>query len=101
MEIRLTDNYELRRVDSLNWRLYERRGVKKLDSKRGKRTGEVQTERVALDCFPQTVEGACAWILENGKGYSRDETLTLEKAVGELRAIADGLEHAVRKAVAR
>lgn len=99
MNIRLTDNYELRRVDTLNWRLYERRGVKKRESKGGKRTGEVLTEWVALDCFPRTVGGACAWILENGKDYTRDESLTLAQAVNELKQTADDLKRAMEKAV--
>lgn len=99
MNIRLTDNYELRRVDSLNWRLYERRGVKKRESKGGKRTGEVLTEWVALDCFPRTIESACAWILENGKDYTRDESLTLAQAVDEFKRTADDLKHAVERAV--
>lgn len=99
MNIRLTDNYELRRVDSLNWRLYERRGVKKKDGSRGKPTGEVQHEWVALDCFPRTVYSACAWILENGKGYTRDESLTLAQAVDEFKRTADDLKHAVESAV--
>jgi hypothetical protein len=99
MNIRLTDNYELRRVDSLNWRLYERKAVKKKDGSRGKPTGEVLTEWVALDCFPRTVDSACAWILENGKGYTRDESLTLAQAVDEFKRTADGLKHAVERAV--
>lgn len=77
----MTDNYELRRVDSLNWRMYERRGVKKRESKGGKRTGEVLTEWVALDCFPRTIESACAWI--------------------RLKQTADDLKHAVERAVRR
>ena len=100
MNIRLTDNYELRRVDTLNWRLYERRGVKKRESRGGKRTGEVLTEWVALDCFPRTVDSACAWILENGKDYTRDESLTLAQAVDEFRRTAGDLERAVEKAMA-
>ena len=99
MNIRLTDNYELRRVDSLNWRLYEHKAVKKKDGSRGKPTGEVQHEWVALDCFPRTIEGACAWILENGKGYTRDESLTLAQAVDEFKRTADSLKRAVEKAV--
>lgn len=97
MNIRLTDNYELRRVDSLNWRMYERRGVKKRESKGGKRTGEVQHEWVALDCFPRTVESACVWILENGEGYTRDESLTLEESITEYREIADELTRNVKR----
>lgn len=97
MNIRLTDNYELRRVDTLNWRLYEYKAVKKKDGSRGKRTGEVQHEWVALDCFPRTVDSACAWILENGKGYTRDESLTLAQAVDELKQTAATLEKNVKK----
>ena len=97
MNIRLTDNYELRRVDTLNWRLHERRGVKKKDGSRGKPTGEVQHEWVALDCFPRTVGGACAWILENSRSYSKDERATLAQAVDMERAIADDLKKHVEK----
>lgn len=100
MNIRLTDNYELRRVDTLNWRLYERRGVKKRESRGGKRTGEVLTEWVALDCFPRTVDSACAWILENGKDYTRDKALTLAQAVDDFKRTAGDLKRAVEKAMA-
>ena len=97
MNIRLTDSYELRRVDPLNWRLYEHKAVKKKDGSRGKPTGEVQHEWVALDCFPRTIESACAWILENGKGFTRDESLTLEEAIAEYREIADALMRNVKR----
>ena len=43
MNIRLTDNYELRRINSLNWQLFEWREVEKLDkpaNKGGRKTGE-------------------------------------------------------------
>jgi hypothetical protein len=102
MNIRLTDNYELRRINSLNWQLFEWREVEKLDkpaSKGGRKTGEKVSEWVALDCFPRTIESACAWILENGNGYTRDESLTLAQAVDEFKRTADDLKHAVERAV--
>lgn len=58
MDIRITDKYELRRVDAMNWQLYK---LKKLEG--GKRKGEV--DWVPLQCFPRDVPQAVRWIAEN------------------------------------
>lgn len=57
MNIRITDKYELRRVDAMNWQLYK---LKELES--GKRKGEV--DWVPLQCYPSDVAQAVRWIAE-------------------------------------
>ena len=81
MDIRLLDNYELRRVDDRNWQLYK---LKELES--GKRKGEV--DWVPLGIYPQTIEGSIQWIFENApKADWENAKCDLEGAIGELREI--------------
>lgn len=91
MNIRLTDNYELRRMDALNWRLYEYKPVKKLDKPArlgGKRTGEVAMEWVALECYPRDIEHAIRWIFEYApKRNWANAECDLRGAIEELRAV--------------
>ena len=62
MNIRLTENYELRRMDSLNWRMFEHKLVEKKDGARGRKTGEKRMEWVGLECYPRDIESAIRWI---------------------------------------
>lgn len=80
MNIKITDKYELRRVDSLNWQLYK---FKKLEG--GKRKGEV--DWVPLQCFPRNVEQAVRWIVENAPRADWEDCET------DLRGFLDEMEN--------
>lgn len=88
MNIRLLDNYELRRVDDRNWQLWQFKPVKKKDGSRGRKTGEVVMEWTALGIFPRTIEGAIRWIFENApkRNWAHAEC-DLRGAIDELREL--------------
>lgn len=105
MNIRLTENYELRRVDSLNWRMFEHKLVEKKDGARGRKTGEKRMEWVGLECYPRDIESAIRWILQYApkKNWADGET-DLRGALDSLREIErDMAAHAAEfgKAVAK
>lgn len=62
MNIRLTENYELHRMDSLNWRMFEHKLVEKKDGAASGRKYELCEEcaykaKSVLSAFVMTKEG--------------------------------------------
>lgn len=81
MDIRLTDDYELRRVDSLNWQLYQMK-----EKKNGKNRGEVGW--VPVRCYPRSVADALEWLAEHvPKRDWGPGTVDLREAAAKMREL--------------
>ncbi len=95
--LRITEKYELRRVDDMNMQLYEFREV---DTSKSHRYGsEERTEWRATGNFFQTVESACLFVFKRMQcesGYEGD----LRGAVSAIERMKDEIVDNVRRAVA-
>lgn len=79
--IRVTDTYEIRRCDSLNWQVWRYK-----EAEKGKSKGEM--EWVRLPSFHGSVRSALQWIANNAMREERaDVDVDLEGAIEALRGI--------------
>lgn len=93
MDIRITDTYELRRVDSMNWQLYK---LKELEG--GKRKGEV--DWVPLQCYPHDAAQAVRWIVENApKADLADCETDLRGFLAEMAKLEQSIKRHAREFV--
>ena len=82
MDIRITDGYELRPIDSLNWQLFELREVNKKD-------GSKSVEWVATGNYFSRLDGAVEFVMRHLlKKNQKQAVVTLADALDELRGIA-------------
>lgn len=98
MNIRVTDDYELRVVDALNWQVYEFKEVKHKD-------GTKSVDWVGTGNYFTRLDGAIEWIWHQLPRKRQNGTLvTLQDALkairgmlAEVRECADRIERAVTK----
>ncbi len=89
--IRVLDTYEVRRMDALNWRVWQH---KELTS--GKRKGE--RDWVGLDSYHTSLASAVGWIAENAarETYAKVDA-DLEGALCIMREIEQDIAKHARK----
>ena len=89
--ITVLDDFEIRLMDTLNWRVWQH---KELEG--GKRKGE--KDWVALDSYHSTVKSAVEWVSKHASRTLDDgERAGLEEAIGKLGEIErDIAKHAER-----
>ena len=86
--IRLTENYEIRRYDSMNWRMYVRKEIT-----RGDRKGEV--DWVPQQAYFGTIEAALSHLLKDHALNGDDEKTDVKGAIRNLRKVEqDARAHA-------
>ena len=98
MNIRVTDDYELRPTSNgLDWQVHERRTLRKSNNPKV-RSREGETEWVALESYHRDVESALKWIMKHmPRNQYKAVEADLAGAIDELRRISKEIERNAKR----
>lgn len=98
MIVQVTDDYQVRCADKMNWQVYELCTVKKRGED-GSYSGKTEKQWIGLASYHRSVKGAVIWIgnrIAKSDKYNNVKT-DLKGFVKEMDAIADRIERAADK----
>lgn len=94
--VEVTDIYQLRCSDRMNWQVFKLKGVKKRGED-GKASGKVEKQWVGLPSFHGTVSSGVMWILKDMSKSSKKDKVTLNEFLEEMNKVSNKVIRSIRK----
>ena len=98
MIIEVTDGYELRCIDGMNWQVFHLKSVEKKDESR-KKTGVFEEQWVGLPSYHGSISAGIDWIINHmpKNAKNREERKNLQQFLADLKKITGKLERLAKK----